>query len=518
MFGRSEFAGYRENAAPGKPLSSPFKGRYLLLILAGLMFLAFRNQRLAELSALELLEALGITILSLVPLGVWGIQKQREPPAFQFFCLVFFPYFAVPMINGNADFLKQPLNARLEAGLTVIAFLAIVNFVYYYNRSKAGEANPTSLIQYRRLPENVANMGALTILLGWVVITIGINFGYLGELMHPRTRNVISVFAYGGSTMAIWILARHLGLRHLKGGQIALFLGLVTVGNLLHLATANLLHPVIHFMVGTVAFTLGRGRIPVKTLLCGIMVIAFLNLAKGEIRTKYWARSGGLRQNMTLETVFEVYQYWIPTAYQKLLYGDQKRIQESSILNRATLINIQALVVSQTPALKPYLYGETYLYIPQLLVPRMFWEKKPSTHIATNELGMIYGLTNSVHAKTTTVSFGILAEAWANFGWLGIIGLALLIGGVMRGMSYALSSADPLTIHGMVAVLWVAHSFQIEVAASTWCATLSQTSLLLITLLYPFSRPVSRQATTNSSRPIGPGLPPLTAVPGHTGA
>ena len=127
-----------------------------------------------------------------------------------------------------------------------------------------------------------------------------------------------------------------------------------------------------------------------------------------------------------------------------------------SLLKRANLIHMQTLVVDQTPKRLPFLWGETYMHVPICMVPRVLWPDKPHGHISTELLGLRYGVTNRHQARTTTIGFGLLAEAWANFGWGGVIGLALLIGSGMRVISRACANAHPSSLHMLLSVVWIA--------------------------------------------------------------
>ena len=87
-----------------------------------------------------------------------------------------------------------------------------------------------------------------------------------------------------------------------------------------------------------------------------------------------------------------------------------------------------AIVIDWTPDRQPYLYGETYGYVLPQLVPRLVWPDKPRSHVATYRLSIYYGLQDEDATESTTIAFGMLTEAYANFGLIGAILLGLFWG------------------------------------------------------------------------------------------
>jgi hypothetical protein len=65
--------------------------------------------------------------------------------------------------------------------------------------------------------------------------------------------------------------------------------------------------------------------------------------------------------------------------------------------------------------------------IPALLVPRIFWEDKPRTHMGQMILNYHYGRQASVRdIFSTFIAWGLLPEAVGNFGIiLGSLGVGL---------------------------------------------------------------------------------------------
>jgi hypothetical protein len=243
----------------------------------------------------------------------------------------------------------------------------------------------------------------------------------------------------------------------------------------------------IVIIVAVVALSLTRERIPWPVILCGLAIVSFLQLGKAEMRRIHWRRGAPA---MTVERIFDVYATWLPASWSRLFSGDSHAEEKQTLFDRANLVHMQALVMQQTPNRLPFLWGKTYLDIPICLVPRPLWPNKPHGHISTETLGMYYGITNRSQMRTTTIGLGLISEAWANFGWAGVIGLAALIGVTMRYVANGCVDASPGSVHRLLSIVWLSQSFQIEQALSSWTSSLLQALVAMAIVIYPFTHAV----------------------------
>ncbi|MBS0209205.1 MAG: hypothetical protein JSS27_09645 [Planctomycetes bacterium] len=391
------------------------------------------------------------------------------------------------------------------AGAAVTLFLVVAIVTYYFNRPPDFCSRPTKLIQIREIPERTATGLAFGLLLAWCVFTILWTLGMVQEFLTQSYRNPAFVAAFGAGTIAVWTLARQFGANKLRSGEKLVFVLIFGVGMIFLASIVMLVQPMTFCVVGIIAFMMGRGKIPWLMLATVLVVAAFLNLGKGPARDKIWV--GGSAPYMTPEMVIQSYETWIAESFNVIVTGRAQEREERSIFSRANLITLLSRVMNVVPGRKPYMYGETYGYIPEMLVPRVFWKNKPQVHAANNLISLNCGLSSRANLRSTTVGVGLLAEAWVNFGWAGIIGLAVIIGGAMRFMARALAAAAPTMMHGLISVVWVAYSFQVEQVTSAWFSSFSQAVLVMIIMLYPFSRPVrdTPPATSPRGAPVAPG-------------
>lgn len=134
------------------------------------------------------------------------------------------------------------------------------------------------------------------------------------------------------------------------------------------------------------------------------------------------------------------------------------------ILQRIDHFTIFAHVINTTPNKKPYLYGKTYRTLIYSFIPRALWHNKPIDHNG-NFLGRRYDL---VDPRDTNGSWGlsIPAEAFANFGWMGLIVSALLFGLFLRLIFDYFIGEDPKLSNIVIASIVIFNTAQGESGAN----------------------------------------------------
>jgi hypothetical protein len=486
------FSQYNDPGSSRRKFKIPITIKHSWLPIAFILVCIYRNQNIFSLSMPEALAGLMIAFLSVLPLFIWASQSQREPPAFQCFCAIHFPYFAYPILVTKADYMAFPEVSRLTADATVIVYLAIAILVYYMPGGRKGETRLSRLIPYRVIPEATAAKLSVGLMIVWTIFVVGNSFGYFDIIMTSirGSRNIIHALGLGSAAMGGWISMQRWGEGRLSGGEKAFVVICITVALVVQFATTMLISGMTFLVICIVAYTQGRSRVPWLLIAASIGLLAFLNLGKAEVR-QLFLRGG---PTLTVSRIIEIYERWIPASIHVLTHPELRIRDNRDVLARANLIQVHAKIVHLAPESRPFLYGQTYAYVPLVLVPRILWSKKPHVHIATEIIGRTYGVLSSSTLKggTTTVGIGPISEAWANFGWLGVVLCGAGIGAIMRVVGRACAGAHPRSLHMLASVVWVALSFQIELPASGWFASLETQLLVLMACLYPISRAATR--------------------------
>jgi hypothetical protein len=150
------------------------------------------------------------------------------------------------------------------------------------------------------------------------------------------------------------------------------------------------------------------------------------------MRDVYWgsAESGGVHP-LNLPAY---YWTWFGYGLEELgglagvVDGPKDESEATSVFERAGNIHMLLRVQKMSPTEVPFLNGITYEVIPQLLVPRFINSEKGAAHAANIMLTVNYGLQSmEVAAGGTSIAWGLVSEAFANFGYLGIGALAVFL-------------------------------------------------------------------------------------------
>jgi hypothetical protein len=100
-------------------------------------------------------------------------------------------------------------------------------------------------------------------------------------------------------------------------------------------------------------------------------------------------------------------------------------------VNRLNRLGDFAYVVQTTPSQIPYAHGLTYIPIIGTVIPRALWPNKPQNNGAGQFYGHRYGYLDP-RDLTHSANLPIVTEGWVNYGWLGVIFSAVVVGLVLH--------------------------------------------------------------------------------------
>jgi len=141
-----------------------------------------------------------------------------------------------------------------------------------------------------------------------------------------------------------------------------------------------------------------------------------------------------------------------------------------------------------TPDMVPYLNGETYKVIPQLLIPRFLLPGKVGSHYGNTVMAVHYGIMDSEDETGTSVGFGLICEAFANFGYLGCLVLPILLGSATGWVTRWCMSVPIMSFRFFFGVLCLSSAFQVEYTAGVLVSSLFQATVALGVMALVFMR------------------------------
>ncbi len=418
-------------------------------------------------------------------LCVWpGIQWYRRGmhwlPLGEAYAAMHLFYYVLPCLEGRADWLEVSEWNRFLTLLGVIVSLAAFLTVYRISLPKQRPVSGAIGVMHREVNVSIVwgMFGA------WLAWTVAAESGWL-----PNVGSVFNVFrsvvTASGSMAAVFLFYQLGRGRFTAVERVFLVVGFV-MGLAFNFASGFLNGGAEMMGAALLAFSLGRKRLPaIATLVC-LVTLAVLQLGKVEYRATYWAQD----QNTSSRPIGLVngYTTWLTAAWHGLMRENQGNGEQEGFLERISLIQILAHAMEVVPAQEPFLKGQTYLMLPELMVPRVFWPEKPRGTLPSETLGIHIGIQTLQGADITGVAVGQVAEAWINFGWLGFA-LAGAFMGLLFGLPARLSrELAPNQAGWLLASVFLIYSINLENTVVEILCSLSTALIMGVVLLLAISR------------------------------
>jgi hypothetical protein len=440
---------------------------------------------------LLILLGVGVGVFALFPAFLWCAGRVDGLPIFPVYAMTHAMTFAMPLIMQNWRVARYRPDDQAFAALTVMLYLGVATVVWLL---ALGSRRPRVRPRYWGFAVRGNNWAFLAGLVASLVIYLATRTGMLYELLNLEGADIFySVF----QSVALNLMLLCSTVLSYRGGQrelgvfewtayVTLFvmtLMVMSLGMVLNQALAAVL-------VAIGVFTISRGRIPFVALGVAFVVFSILHVGKWQMRDKYFAHS---YRGMDLEEIPLRYAEWINYGLDELpdtIAGEKySRHRRQSLVERGSLLQMLLLVQSKTPEYREFLNGSTYTIIPGLLVPRFINPKKKRAHEGTYMLAIHYGIQDKRATFRTTIGFGLLAEAYANFSYTGVIGLAVVMGS-LYGLGTRWSLNAPVTsLRGLFALLLLGTTVGVEYSAGVFVTSLCQGVAILFALALVAMRP-----------------------------
>ncbi|MFN5856961.1 MAG: hypothetical protein ACK456_13885 [Pseudanabaenaceae cyanobacterium] len=431
----------------------------------------------------------GLIGIALTPLYLWCKGKVYGLPVVPVFALSYVWTYIMPLISNQEILDTYTTSERFFGALTIAGFLSIITYIWYgvVKTSRRLDKPSTLFI----VDSNKAEKLFLGILVIAIIFSMSVIGGWTGITGTP-VFSLIRGAVLGLTNISGFILGFRHGQRGLSAGGNNLFRFLVILYCMTNAASLLLVGSIIFLIITGIGFTMGRKKIPLITIILVIFIIIPLHYAKGEMR----------QQAIGKELAIQPWEYpahyteWISKNFENKplthsykkddefsdlvgIYGVEAPDNKQRISDRASLLQQLLLTQVRSPDIQPFLEGATYQWIPQLLIPRIFLESKVTAHYATSILNIYYGKQRLQDTFSTTIGWGLLSEAYANFGLVGCAVLAVILGYIFGNVSAWSHYAPLLSARYLASILLLVYSFNDSVA-SVFISSLFQSLMSLL--------------------------------------
>lgn len=414
-----------------------------------------------------------VLLAAITPIYLWLRMGAPGIPAWPVCAMLYFFYYGLPALRGVAEVASYTPSDVLRASGTVLLFLISATVTWAFWLTSTNRRPPVSHTVAAFHDRQVVALTLFGFGLGlayYVVLYSGLLNGaasYSGVVRAVlQAPSVLSCFLFGH--------ARAKNLLSLK--QRAIVISMFIVYLAFEVIGGQLITPAISCAAAFAGYIFTSNRIPWGTLAFGIALLTIFQAGKVEARSALASRSVGIVETpaMLLE--------WLGDGVDSITAGEST----SSVADRASLLNQLIRVEQWTPSLVPYLYGETYMQLPAMLVPRFIEPDRAPTQGVMNMLDVRYGFLNAEDTRHTAVGINLIPEAFANCGYLGVVLIGVFVGG-LTGLATTISKErNPTSLPYLFAIIVMVTWLNLEADLSYMLSALFQSTISIFAFYFVF--------------------------------
>jgi hypothetical protein len=467
---------------------------------------------IAETGYLSLQDRPGASAFGLIGLGVilalciW-ITAAVGLPLLPIMAVQSLIIYGVPIAAGHDIVLTYPSSFVLRAGEEVLLFNLAMAFAW---RAGMQLFQPSAPVCYAL--QEFDRAGAK----GWSRLGFGMvaaSTAYLVLQSLNLTDPVISSLPNGSSsiiaalvsvvsTFGFFLISMTVGSGQTSAGGKALFWALLIANGMLAASELFLFSAAASLITVAIGFFWSSGRIPWRYLIVSMLCLSFFNTGKSTMRERYWSRDYEPTAETSLPRLPQLYGEWIQASYNAVLEnrtspGASDGANKSQANKNQTLLdridNLQNLlfVIDAVDTMHvSLLHGATYELIPPLLVPRILNPDKPRSHQGQVLLNVHFGRQDLNSTFDTYIAWGLLPEAYGNFGeYAGSLCIGIFLGVCFAWVEMFTARKLVISMEGFLSLslmLNLMNSF--EMVSSVFVTSTFQSFLIIVVVCLPFVR------------------------------
>jgi hypothetical protein len=432
-----------------------------------------------------------VLVTGIVSCVVWLAFWRESLPIMPLFAVMHILNYGLQFLSTDSDVFFYSDEDRFVAALTVAGFLAAATTAWILVMSlrvRFGAAD--AAMDAGRINRALPWGFAIAVIFNWLVMT--------GDAY--QLQNFLSVArAIGGTILNVcaFLLGALWSSRVLRPGTRVASVALFGFGLILTLPSVHLYTSLFVVAVFLVGYVFGTRRIPLASIAAILLVYSVLQAGKPAMREQYWD------QGVLVSSVWALPGFladWVKEGIVGFAAPSEKRSVQLG--ERIGLMHMLLRVQNMSPQLVEFLYGETYLLIPRLLVPRFLDPEKPITNAGLVMLNIRYGVLTDEDTQSTSVGWGLISEAYANFGTAGVLGVGVIIGLLVALVGVWASGAPPLSARTVIAIVFMSVLFNLEGDAALLSTAMFQgivAALLLAFVLGAFRKRKARTRLANDA-------------------
>lgn len=341
--------------------------------------------------------------------------------------------YGVPILAGHETILEYPQSYVLKAGaevlvlnLSIAAFWRLAMRMLHLSGPYSyvfHDINREGIRGWRKMGFSmISAVTAFQVLLGLHLID-GV-YALLPSGMDSLINTLLSVV----SACGFFLIAVVLGGGQLGRMEKLAFWCLLAVNTFISASAFLLAGAAAYLFSVAVGIFWSSGKVPWRYLAVCMGALTFLNIGKATMRERYWGTDESRNADIALGQMPACYAEWATVSLNAIMGNDESNGAEQpdsgsaprknqTLLDRIDNLQNLLFVIEAMDAghISP-LEGRTYTLIPPLLVPRILWPDKPRSHEGQVMLNVHFGRQDLNSTFTTYIAWGLLPEAYGNFG------------------------------------------------------------------------------------------------------
>lgn len=451
----------------------------------GIGLLFFSNRKaLFHVAPETALSAVLIGAACMYPIYLWCANKVKGMPVFPFFSLTYLWTFCLPLLSENPNVLKYSPEQHLYAGISTVIFLLSGTCIWMQMvKSPEGMTKP-----YRALKAEGAETFFIAIVGAGALLNMYVIGGWTG--IPDKLFTIVRGIILGLSFLGIFVLAYRCGQGSMSPKKIRIFTLFLALNILTAAASLILKTALTLFLLSVIAFVIGGRKLPLIAVMVGLVLLLPLHYGKHEMRHKYW--SGDSPHYVQPWEYPAWFQEWSSYAMANLNPKPnryEKKEKKESFIERSSVIHMLMMAQEKIPSQYTYVGGKTYAIIPLLFIPRALNPNKIRSHEGTHMLNIHIHRQTYQDTLKTTIAWGLLPEAYANFGLIGCAGIGGLLGAFYGTVTRLAIGTPAFSARTMFCVLVLSLALaSTEWTAGVYAATLFQSSVPILGIRFAFMK------------------------------
>lgn len=429
-----------------------------------------------------------IAILSWEPAAKWLREGGHWVPAAEVFFFLHLIFYVNPFLSGREEIIAIESGTRIKVGLAISLFLVACRSFYRIPQAISATPRTHQLAVLDRQLELGRKKELVWIGLAvWTLFNVGLQqnwFPNLGSYFNT-VRTLISTIG----NLSLFILFYDLGCGRLSKMSRYILLIMTILSMLVQISSGFLIGGGIQTATALMAFSIGKKKIPAFVLCVIMAVLSFLHAGKGDMRAEFWAEERNY--SLSVHNPLDIYQFWIRASWNRITAAEGDDQGAQSLIERGSLLQYLSLVVNETPQSRPFMEGVTYFQAIAIFIPRFLWPDKPRATTSDDSLSIYYGLLTEETAESTSISLGRISEAWANFGWIGVVLVGALMGLILRIPTILSYGYAPQHFRFLLAVPFFLFAINHEMCLGPAIHSISQGLLASFATLWIMSKPAA---------------------------